>query len=205
VVINSGLLDKITFNFSNSPGWTDSKIYPGDLFLDTNSDKTWDYVISLYNGNTSATTGNGLYLPQIIVNQTTANQAPVYSINLALDNHTQGTPGSFGYLVSGDDNIGYWLGSGIRNNQPFAVTGLISPSLGNADVSFQGDSVVFNLANVDIPVNNTLTFSFTPNCSNDVIYASVNPAPSVPEPGTSVLFGSGLVMMVGALRKKKSK
>jgi hypothetical protein len=204
VISDMGLLQQVTFNFSTPPGWTFSLMYPGDLFLDTDSDGTWDYVVSLYNGNTNESDNQTRYQPH-----SPFSPAPVYSINLPLDGPaSQGSSPSFGYLITGADNTGYWAGYLIRNDQPFAVTGLTSSnstSLGNAVVSFTDEHespLVFalDLSSTEIPISGPLTIGFTTNCANDVVYDTVTP---IPEPPTNMLLGAGLILAAGVLRPKR--
>jgi hypothetical protein len=213
VVTNNGSLTKITIDYT---GWA-SSMYPGDLFLDTNSDNIWDYVVSLYNGDNSVDTNYLHYAPisssfQITPTgysgTSTSTSAPVYSINLAENYPTPGTPSSIGYLITSmNDSSVYWGTAGIRNNEPFAVTGIGSTSLGNANVSFitsPTNSLVFDLSGLNIPVSGPLTFGLATNCANDVVFENVN-TPTVPESGTMLLLGSGLIGLAGFGRKKLGK
>jgi hypothetical protein len=212
-VINNGYLTQVTFSYAS---WSHSNMYPGDLFLDTNSDNTWDYVVSLYNGNSNTDdynpptkTTSSKYSPTTTftnVNSVYSSTAPIYSISL-LENGPASTSSptpSFGYLVTGADNTGYWSGFYIRNNQPFAVTGLTSAPLSTAaDVSYvvgtNPGSLIFNIPSGFVPFSGSVTIGFATNCANDVVYSTTS---TVPEPSTTVLLGSGLIMVIGLLRRK---
>jgi hypothetical protein len=209
VTITNGYLTQVLFSYNR---WDYSTMHPGDVFLDTNSDNKWDYVVSLYNNDTSSTDTSTHYLPT-----SDLSKAPVYSFSqsFAPTDHTLGTPGTLGYLVTNSTDTGssqyYWSGSDIRNNQPFAVTGLNSTNsvlLTNsstfATVSYvvgtNPGSLIFNIPSGIVPFSGSVTIGFATNCANDVVYATS----AVPEPGTTVLLGSGLIMVIGLLRRKNS-
>jgi hypothetical protein len=202
VTITDGKLTNVTINYTAGT-WTVANMYAGDLFLDTNSDNIWNDVVSLYNSSLPA----NQYAPTIPVGPSTGvKTANVYSFSLAENYSTPGTASTLGYLITGatDSSTTYFgTGADFRNSQPYAVTGLTGNSinLGTATVSFGTTSVSFDIANANILVSGPITIGFATNCANDVIYATVS---TVPEPGALILFGSGLIMVVGLLRRKNS-
>ncbi|MBZ5496036.1 MAG: PEP-CTERM sorting domain-containing protein [Acidobacteriia bacterium] len=184
VVSGTGFLKSISYDFITPPGWSFSKMKPGDLFLDTNNDQTWDYVLSL--GYDSA----HQYVPTGVVT--------LYQINFS----------AAGYLITGSDNTGYWSGYGIRNNHPYAYVDFSNAvNLGSGSVSGGISALPTSPFTYSLPINaisvsGPLTFGFTENCANDVVKETVTTAP---EPGTMLLLGTGLIgaAIFGRKRLKK--
>jgi hypothetical protein len=183
VVSDSGYLKSISYTFTAPPGWTFPIMKPGDLFLDTNNDKSWDYVLSLGYDN-----GTHKYVPTGIIT--------LYQINF----------NTAGYLITGADNSGYWSGYGIRNNHPYAyydfsnAVNLGSGSISGGITSVPSSPFTYTLPVNAISVSGPLTFAFGENCANDVIYETVN---TVPEPSSLLLLGGGMVALAGLLRRRK--
>jgi hypothetical protein len=128
-----------------------------------------------------------------------------YSIGLPLNGAAQDSAHSFGYLITGNDNQGWWAGYDIRNNHPFAVTGinpLVDHFMGFGSVTFTNSnmnspSLVFDVANAGITTGGHFMLGFAPNCANEVILYSN------PEPSTALLLGSGLALAAALLRREK--
>lgn len=207
IVINDGMLQRITFSYSNPPGWTGfsnparpGQMLPGDLFLDMDENGAWDHVASLYNGNSNAYSNFSHY-----ANTNDFSRVPIYSINLPLNGPAQDSANGFGYLVTGSDNQGWWAGYDIRNHHPFAVTGInpdVNPLLGFGSVIFANSSsnapsLIFDVEDAGIATNGELAFGFAQNCANEAILYSA------PEPSTALLLGSGLALATALLRRKK--
>ena len=188
ILSDDGYLKEVSFFFTE---WGFSLMKPGDLFLNTDSDPEWDYVMSLYNradgSNVAYDSGaNSRYKPT-----TAYNNVPLYAVEEDAI-----------LLMTGADNAGYWSGYLIRNNHPFAYTGMDGNALGYGSVSggFENDSpLTFTLPAGTLMINDSLTIGFAQNCANDPVYETV-----VPEPSTLIFLGSGLLILGGYLRKKHS-
>ncbi|MBN2062933.1 MAG: PEP-CTERM sorting domain-containing protein [Deltaproteobacteria bacterium] len=188
VLTDSGYLKEVSFFFTE---WGFRLMKPGDLFLNTDSDPEWDYVMSLYNrtdgSNTAYDSGsNSRYIPT-----TPYGTVPLYAVEEdAL------------LLLTDTDNSGYWSGYLLRNNHPFAYTGMTGTPIGSGSVSggFENNSpLTFTLPTDTLLITDYLAIGFAQNCANDPVYETV-----VPEPSTLIFLGSGLLLLGGYLRKKRS-
>lgn len=188
VIGDNGYLKQVKIDFTvPNPGWEFSKMKPGDLFFDFGADGSWDYVVSSYNKEDRSN-----------LNNINTMYTPVGKVAL------YGTAGG-SIMKTGPDNAGYWAGYLIRNNHPFAFTGL-TDYIGDASISggyYNTSPVVFNLPGNKLWIGGKVTIGFAENCANDVLLATVD-VPRVPEPSTFVLLGLGLVSGFVALKKRKS-
>ncbi len=57
---NAGYLTQVTFNVTSTDSNDWQYLLPADLFIDTNNDKTWDYVVNMI-GNQNNAANRGLY------------------------------------------------------------------------------------------------------------------------------------------------
>ena len=182
--ITNGYLTKLTFDI-RAKAYLDlwDMIYPGDLFIDTGANETWDYYVDLVqsfdsnNHKPIAGTGN------------------MYSINHPLNDT--------GYLMSHVPP-----GYGYREDHPIGFSG--GDKYGN--VIFDGwpskpidENIIvsksFTFGDGDIPIDSSFIIGWTVTCANDVIYEQV----PVPEPSTMLLFGTGFLGLAMIGRKKLFK
>jgi hypothetical protein len=182
IVDDAGFLKQVQFDFIG--GWAYQVMKPGDLFLDLDSNGSWDYVVSSYNDRDNSDENNK-YIP--------SGSVGLYST----------TGGSL--LLTGVDNPpqGYWHGYLFRNDHPFAYTGL-TDYIGSASVSGgypDNNPIVFTLPGQTLRFGNSLTIGYTENCANDVVLETVAP---VPEPSTIPLVGLGLAFGFIALKRKRA-
>lgn len=206
VVINGDLLSSISFNFGGTWDYG-NKMIPGDLFLDTDGDNRWDYVVSLY-GNRSNSDEQLKYQP-VVGNY---SSIPVYSItSLNIYDNLPNT----NYLITGPDNPptpDWWQGYLIRNGHPYAFTygGNALTQVGTAALNYSmpgppdyilGSPLIFDLtlSNVRLGAGGKLQFGFAENCANDVILAEVQ----TPEPSPLLLLGVGLVLSAAFTRRRR--
>ncbi|MDM7995126.1 MAG: PEP-CTERM sorting domain-containing protein [Acidobacteriota bacterium] len=188
VTIGGGYITEVQFSFSTPPGWDYAIMKPGDLFIDMGANSSWDYVVSLYNGRDNGIENNK-YLP--------TGSVDLYST-------TGGT-----LLITGADNQGYWTGYGIRNNHPFAYTGLsVSPGSASVTGGYGSNSVIFTING--LPLTSTkFIIGFTQNCANDVVYEKIlvpeDELYPAPEPSTLCLMALGLGFIgISSYRKIRS-
>ena len=190
-VITSRQLTNLTFNRATgtSPYW--GALSPGDLFIDTGADRTWDYVVDLSSWRSSSP-GNSDAGP---------DSYNIYSISLALNDAN-------GYILSGADDTGDWKGYCIRDRHPVAaIIGTDDAPFASAYFSGWGDGSTtgysFDFNGLDLGHSGQFAIGWQPNCANDVIYETLS-YHTTPEPATMSLLGLGLAGLLRFRRKKVS-
>lgn len=162
---------------------------------------TVDITVNLFNKNEFAITGAGAALG---FNLSPLNPAPALTASDFTDmtsgfsvgtlttddsNHLDGT-GNFDYEV-----LCSACGSGASNPQPSPLSFKLTLSSGLTPSDFVANALG-NYFSVDI-------LSGANGNTGDV--AAIGPAPVAPEPGAAVLYGTGLVLFGGWLRRRNRK
>jgi len=186
--IQGGYLTALTFNQDSSSS-AYSVVSPGDLFIDTNADATWDYIVDLTNSMTWTTPGKNNTDPG-------EHYYNIFSVSLALDSST-------GYILSGKDKDSNWYPYYIRDDHPVAWNPVgdlvvVGTAYFSGWPSDPKTSSTFGFGSYPIPLGDSFIIGWAANCANDVIYEKV----PVPESATVLLLGAGLIFVAGFSRKK---
>lgn len=180
VDLNTGNLTNVNINATYL--LLHPEFYSGDLFINilrSGNDTTWDYVVK--------TLGN-----------TAGGSAAIYDVrNLGI---TVGSAGSnASYVMSS------WpVPTNVRDNHPIGIS-FNSNVASVGDATFSGltsTGVSYDLGNLlNLEGYNNILLAWTVNCANDVLYEQV----PVPEPGTMVLLGAGLLSLVVYSKRRMGK
>lgn len=186
IVMNDAQLQKISFNYASPTTFSDASILKsGDLFLDANGDKTWDYVVKAIGSNLNST----------------SSVLGLYEINVAL--HAANTYALSSYAYVADNTDTFSTKTNFRAGIPVGL--LSSVTAGQNAIGAVGYTANANGISFDFGTNSILNFEspfiigYGVTCGNDVIYQ----AAPVPEPGTFALLGAGLLGLGLYARRKK--
>ncbi len=193
IISQSGHLTGVNFSYTSTGNGT---IPAGDLFIDVGADNYWDYVLT--------TTGVGY-------------DSGSRSFEYTFDDKYMGLVYYFenGFSALEGVNNEYYLttpnNEGLRYSHPIALsdTGAgLGELLQGQRVWFENgfwykdaedqEALDFEAFSLDL-LGQDFIIGFMPDCANDVIYAKVNSP--VPIPTSVLLFGSGLIGLVGIRRR----
>lgn len=175
--INNGSLTNLTFNVKSMQASIWLQLKPADLFIDTNDDGTWDYVVNMILANNAA--GDyGLYP----ISQALNGSGYDKSVGFFWDQMRYGHP------------IGVTVTEAQAHTHNVTFGGWVDPGVGNTT------AVTFGFTQGIPLVGSEFAIGWAVNCANDVIYEELNH--QVPEPAALLLLGCGLIGLAGIGRKK---
>lgn len=151
-----------------------NQLTSGDLFINTNNDSTWDYVVHL-----DGRTGGTANVYEFNVDYTDAGSYVLGTFPTG--GHRQNHPASA--IIDGLNPVAQVMWSGIADATHANPGGTIS--ITGLDVSFD-----------------VLTVAYTVSCANDVVF--VSGMSQTPIPATVWLLGSGLAGLVGLRRRNRA-
>jgi len=175
VTMDNGLLNNITFNLSSY----NFDVKSGDLFLDANSDKTWDYVVRALGTSLNTSANLGLYAVNVGIHDVNAYKMFYYFSDT---------------LVSPPSNFRADVPVGLLLAPTTAILGNVGYSADTSKISFD-----FTSLSDQISLDSIFTIGYAVTCGNDVVYQPV------PEPGTMMLLGLGLLGMAVYGKRRMNK
>jgi hypothetical protein len=217
---SSGRLQSVNFNYY-TPQNTWTMLAPGSLFINVlngANDTTWDYVVNTM-GNPLLGTQNGAQ----VLGSSSYTVSRITALNISAQNNGYTGAGTYNgpYVLSGKDMTGIWAGYVIRDNHPIGIrdtlladtrvtsagsalfSGFPNVSGVNAQGLMQGSaSYDFGATGLDL-FGKDFVLAWGTTCANDVVYETIhNP---VPEPGTLLLLGCGLLAVAGFRRSRQPR
>lgn len=179
-VSSNGYLTGLTFNVT---GINPTSVVPGDLFIDSDGDGSWNFVVNLLGSRNFSTIGfatgdNTLYS---VINPLSLNSSRYtlsYASNGNIANYREYHPVAY--------NISSNL-TQVSTNPVF--TGWSSTT-----------TPTFSFGAQDILLGSQFNIGWTQQCANDVFYGTLNNP--VPEPASMLLLGSGLIGLAGWGRRR---
>ena len=191
LTIHNNFLTTVTVNFSEwkvDPFW--NLLAPGDLFIDLGANQNWNYIFSFWDNSESWDSSMGAdnsgFAPK--------DQTDLSGILYAIEGNSLPLNNASGYHMSN------WTNG--RDNHPIAF----DPSSGiqystvstSAHLSGWGTtSISFENLSIDLSGVGKIAIGWTQNCANDVLYETI----PVPEPGTLLLFSTGLIGLLFVHRR----
>lgn len=191
VQVAQGLLQSISY--AADPLWPNggwNTLHSGDLFINVKgsaNDNTWDYIVRTFNANAA---GN-----YALYNITSLGITDVRSDYGALTNpNPNNTWGQVGPYVTAYDRIG----------QPVALTNAVVSGLTSSTTAYfagltdDAFNTFYTFGN-GLNVGDSFEIAWGLTCGNDVVQTPV------PEPGTMMLLGMGLLGMAVYGKRRSNK
>lgn len=187
--------------------WNTFRVKPGDIFIDVNSDNTWDYII--HNPTNLVYATSGQYSYSNIKSSNVSTSWNVYETSLSYATNDISNPSLYNMSTVFEGNQ---RGYDWRKNHPIQAT---SSALTNAEIVDTAsviwpETAAYNTKDIyatwDLGTGlslagKTITVAFTVSCANDVFFETFN-IPN-PEPVSLLLMGAGLVGIAGLTKRRR--
>jgi len=185
-----------SISFAADPAWTGGgwgTATSGDLFINVKTsadDHIWDYIVRTYDPTRKLESVAGNYALYDISSLNASDQRSAYGAN---------SNPNMGY-----GTIGPYVTAYYRQNQPVAIIDSLLAGLTPVGTVYF-DGLIADQFNTKYTFTNPLlvgdswSFSWTQTCGNEVVQ---NP---VPEPGTMMLLGVGLLGLVVCGKRRMNK